>query len=186
MYFRHIFYFYSLICVLCFCLVVFLCFLVLFGIFVLFVVLVPLVRAKSFCKKKKKEFKTALITSFILLLQIWELKLPQWYQKRSEQLKVVKATSFYSIFSFLFPSFQEKRIYFGHLDSYLVICKYFIWNFRVKFRGLLRFTQELHLLNVLVENHETGLDHSCLVRHFGCKQVNAYFKLLQNTNVSQV
>ena len=49
--------FYCLFAFLCFCLVVFLC---------LFFVLLVLF-CKSFCKKKKK-FKTALITSFILLL----------------------------------------------------------------------------------------------------------------------
>ena len=55
---------YSLICafvLLCLCLVVSLCFLC----FLCF--LVPLVRVKSF-RKKNKEFKTALITSFTLLL----------------------------------------------------------------------------------------------------------------------
>ena len=45
---------------------VFLCRLVLLVLFVLFVLLV---RAKSFRKKKKKKFETALITSFILLLR---------------------------------------------------------------------------------------------------------------------
>ena len=53
----------SLISVLCFCL----------GVFMPFGALVLLVRGKSFCKKKKnnnKEFKTALITSFTLLLKL--------------------------------------------------------------------------------------------------------------------
>ena len=48
---KHILNFCSLACILCFCLVVFLCFLCIQNLFV-----------------KKKEFKTALITSFILLL----------------------------------------------------------------------------------------------------------------------
>ena len=62
---------------LCFCLVAFLCFLVFFDAFCTFgafcafwCFLVLLVRAKSFCKKKKKKFKTSLITSFILLLNL--------------------------------------------------------------------------------------------------------------------
>ena len=61
---------------LCFCLVAFLCFLVFFDAFCTFgafcafwCFLVLLVRAKSFCKKKKR-FKTSLITSFILLLNL--------------------------------------------------------------------------------------------------------------------
>ena len=59
---------YSLISVLCFCLVAslcfwcFRCFLVLLEHFAVFV------RVKSFCKKKNKEFTTALITLFTLLL----------------------------------------------------------------------------------------------------------------------
>ena len=66
MFFNRIFYLCSLICVLCFCLVTFLCF---------FCLLVPCIFFYAFCackilslKKKKKRFKTALITSFILLL----------------------------------------------------------------------------------------------------------------------
>ena len=65
---------YSLICVLCFCLGVFVLLVLfvlfalfaLFVLFVLFVLLALLVRAKSFCKKKK-DFKTALMISFTLL-----------------------------------------------------------------------------------------------------------------------
>ena len=70
MFFKCIFYFCSLIWVLCFCLVVFLCFfvpLVLFGAFVAFCAFWCV--RNLFVKKKIKEFKTALITSFILLLK---------------------------------------------------------------------------------------------------------------------
>ena len=62
---KRIFYFCSLLCILYFCLVAFLCFLVLFDAFWCFLVL--FVQTKSFFKRKKR-FKTALITSFILLL----------------------------------------------------------------------------------------------------------------------
>ena len=61
MFFKHILNFCLLICVLCFCLVACLSFLVLFVLFVFFV------NTKSF-RKKNEKFKTALITSFILLL----------------------------------------------------------------------------------------------------------------------
>ena len=57
MFFKHIFYFCYLICLLCFCLAAFLC---------------SFVCAKSFCKKIKK-FKTGLITSFVLLLNYHDL-----------------------------------------------------------------------------------------------------------------
>ena len=67
MFFKRNFYFCSLICVLYFCLVAFLYFWWFFVLFCAF--LCFLVRVKSFCKKKK-EFKSALITSFILLLVI--------------------------------------------------------------------------------------------------------------------
>ena len=62
--FRHIFLFLLACSLLCFCLVVFLC----FCAFVLLVLLVLLVRANFFLKKKR--FKTALITSFTLLLNL--------------------------------------------------------------------------------------------------------------------
>ena len=68
MFFNRIFYLCSLICVLCFCLVTFLCFFCLLVPCILFFCML-FVRVKSYHeKKKKKRFKTALITSFILLL----------------------------------------------------------------------------------------------------------------------
>ena len=66
MFFKRIFYFYSLISVLHFCLVVFLYFLVLFGTFWCLVFF--FVRVKPYHETKK--FKTDLMTSFILLLNL--------------------------------------------------------------------------------------------------------------------
>ena len=73
MFFKRIFNFCSLICVLCFCLVAFFCFLC----FWCFLVLLVFFRAcwcffcvqNLFVKKKLKKFKIAIITSFILLLK---------------------------------------------------------------------------------------------------------------------
>ena len=80
MYFRHIFLF--LFADLRFVLL-FDCVFVLFGTFWHFCGFGTF-SACEIVSQKKKGFKTALITSFVLLLQIWEPKLPQWYQKRSE------------------------------------------------------------------------------------------------------
>ena len=62
----------SLICILCSCLVVFLCFLVLFVLLVLFGTFWCFWCVRNIFVKKNKEFKTALITSFLLLL-LWLL-----------------------------------------------------------------------------------------------------------------
>ena len=74
MFFKRIFSFCSLICVLWFCLIVFLCFLVLFVLLVLFMLFGAFsafwCMRNLFVKKKikNKDFKAALMTSFLLLL----------------------------------------------------------------------------------------------------------------------
>ena len=91
--FKHIFYFCSLISV----------FVLLFGC--VFVLLVLLVRSKSFCKKiKNKKFKTALITSFILLLN---------FQSSQSFLIITILFNHHSLFQSL-QFFSIITIFFNH------------------------------------------------------------------------
>ena len=91
--FKHIFYFCSLISV----------FVLLFGC--VFVLLVLLVRSKSFCKKiKNKKFKTALITSFILLLN---------FQSSQSFLIITILFNHHSLFQSL-QFFSIIAIFFNH------------------------------------------------------------------------
>ena len=62
--------------------------------FVLLVFLVLFVRAKSFSEKKNNEkFKTALITSFLLLLNVYLLKLSFSYFRAKSQVLLLENTS---------------------------------------------------------------------------------------------
>ena len=115
MFFKRIFYFCSLICVLCFCFVVFLYFLVLFGTFwCLVFFLCFFVLVKSYHKKNKK-FKTDLITSFILLLNLSYHNLFQLSQ----------SFSIITIFFNYHNLFQSLQSFFQSLQSFSIITIFF-------------------------------------------------------------
>ena len=116
MFLKLIFYFCLLICVFVLLLGCVFVLLVLFVLLEFLVLFVPFARAKSFRKKQNKEFITALITSFILLLNLSYYK--HEFFDHDNLFQSLQFFSLFQSFSIITICFNHYTIFFNHYNPF--------------------------------------------------------------------